>query len=206
MEIAPDWYPDWRGEIVAVVAGGASAAVAPLDTLRGRCRVILVNNGYQLAGWADVLYAADGAWWGVHPAARAFAGMKVTAHRGAAASHRLRFVEVLDGDKPGGHILSMTPGVLGHGGHSGFQAINLAVQFGGRRLLLIGFDFCGDHWHPQHEPPLRNAAPRRLERWRERLDEMAQAFAGLGVEMLNCSPGSALTAYRRASIEEALAG
>ena len=31
-------------------------------------------------------------------------------------------------------------GTVGWGGNSGFQAINLALQFGAARLLLVGFD------------------------------------------------------------------
>lgn len=204
MAVSPDWYPDWRGETVAVIAGGASAISAPVGPLRGRCRAVVVNNGFQLAGWADALYAADARWWDAYPAWRTFAGLKVTADRGAAAAHRLRLVKVLNGEDLGGNNLCWTPGVLGHGGHGGFQALNMAVQFGARRLLLIGFDLCGDHWHPSHPEPLRNPSARRLERWRGRLDAAAPAFAALGVDVVNCSPGSALTAYRQATIEEGM--
>lgn len=199
----PAWYPDWSGAAAAVIASGASAAGVPIGRLRGAVRTIVVNNSWQLAPWAELLYAADGRWWDAYPAARDFAGLKVTAEPAAAQRHGLHRVTVLEGEQA--HRISTEPGVLGHGGHGGFQAINLAVQLGARTILLVGIDLQGEHWHGDHQPPLRNPKPGKLALWRDRLDAQAGRLAELGVEILVASPGSALTAYRRASLEEALA-
>jgi hypothetical protein len=104
-------------------------------------------------------------------------------------------------------ILTDAPGVIGGGGNSGFQAINLAVQFGAARIVLVGFDMTlahGAHWHGRHPARLNNPTMVTTAKWRERLDAVAPAFAALGIEVLNASPISALTAYRKVSIEEAL--
>ena len=37
-------------------------------------------------------------------------------------------------------LLFQEPGVVGSGGNSGFQMINLAAQFGATGIALIGFD------------------------------------------------------------------
>lgn len=194
----PPWFPDWFGEVAAVVAAGESAAIAGVGLLRGRCRVIAVNRSYELVPWAEALYGADGLFWDHYPAARSFAGLRVTASRDAARAHRLQLVTV-----SGEHrFLVDQPGTIGHGGHSGFQAINLAVQFGARKLLLIGFDLSGDHWHAKH--PTRNPRPQTLDKWRRRLDAEADRLAELDIAVVNCSLASALTRYQKLPLPEAL--
>ena len=66
--------PLWQGETCAVLASGPSMSREVAELVRGRVRVIAVNNqGIDtevngklepaLAPWADVLYAADAKWW-----------------------------------------------------------------------------------------------------------------------------------------------
>jgi hypothetical protein len=95
-------------------------------------------------------------------------------------------------------------GTVGHGGNSGFQALNLAAQFGARRIVLIGYDFTGPHWHPNHAKPLANPHEEAMARWRGHLDAAAPLYKAWGVEVLNASPVSRLKAYPRVSIEDAL--
>lgn len=98
-------------------------------------------------------------------------------------------------------------GVLGAGGNSGFQALNLTVQTGAARIALVGFDMHlagGVHWHGRHSGGLNNPIPSTVAGWRAGLDAAAPKLAALGVEVVNCSDQSALQAYRRQSLEEFL--
>jgi hypothetical protein len=54
--------PVWAGETAVLVASGPSLCPSDVDRVRGRARVIAVNDGYRLAPWADVLYACDRRW------------------------------------------------------------------------------------------------------------------------------------------------
>jgi hypothetical protein len=83
------------------------------------------------------------------------------------------------------------------GGTSAFQALNLAVQFGASRILLAGVDFVGDHFHGPHPPALRNPSQAQFTKWRMAFDAAAPTLTAWGVEVLNLSPISALTAYPR---------
>ncbi len=99
------------------------------------------------------------------------------------------------------------PGFIGDGRNSGFQAINLAVQFGAARIVLTGFDMWldrGIHWHGPHGRALNNPGAAQLAKWRRIVDAAAGDLAALGIDVINATPGSALTAYRFASLEEAL--
>lgn len=99
-------------------------------------------------------------------------------------------------------------GRVGYGGNSGFQAVNLAVQFGCRTIILVGFDMsdkAGIHWHGEHVKGLRNPTAKSLARWRGVLDAQAEALKQMGVRVLNAAPNSALTAYPKMTFSAALA-
>lgn len=197
----PAWFPDWSGQAAAIVASGGSANAADVALLRGRVRVAVVNRSWELAPWADLLYGADARFWHCYPAAREFAGLRVSADADVPKQWGVQTVTVR-----GEHaMLTETPGTIGHGGNSGFQAVNLVAQFGAPVLLLLGLDYRGEHWHPAHPAPLRNPRPQSFDKWRARLDAQAARLRALGVMVINCSPTSALTAYEKMPVADALA-
>ena len=201
----PGWFPDWSGEVCAIVASGPSVKVGQVEKLRGRCRVIVINNNYQIAPWADVLYACDAKWWNWHKGVPEFTGMKITQDVCAAALYGLNLVRLLESDDPQANCIVVDrPGVIGRGGNSGFQAVNLAVQFGARKYLLVGFDCYGERWHGAHPNGRPSQKSSTLDEWRKNFDAQAVLFAKLGVEVANVSDISALTAYQKMSIEAAL--
>lgn len=130
-----------------------------------------------------------------------FTGRRITASEKAAKDYGLELVSVRPEHD---EILTDRPGEVGHGGNSGFQAVNLAVQWGARRIVLVGFDYRAGperHWHGRHEGGLNNPDDGQLKRWAATLDAQAQRLADLGVELLVATP-SALTAYPTTTLEE----
>lgn len=200
----PAWFRDWAEDVCALIASGPSVTQEIVDKLRGRCRVAVVNNGYEIAPWADVLYAADGRWWDCYQDSRKFSGIKVTPDAVAAKRYGLNLVSLLGKiDDDADRIAVDRPGSISRGGNSGFQLVNLVTQFGSKRQIWIGFDFVGEHWHDKHPDPLKNPRSHTLDKWRRRLDSNASVLAGLGVEIINVSAISALTAYPKASLDGA---
>lgn len=133
-----------------------------------------------------------------------FGGLKITQDAPAAQKYGLHCVRLAKGRD---EILTDEPGLLGWGGNSGFHALNLAVQCGARRVVLVGFDLTldyGTHWHGRHPKGLNNPNAAALRRWRRVLDDQAPRLKALGVEVINASPISALEAYPKAGLEEAL--
>lgn len=202
----PDWWPDWTGKICAIIASGPSAKAAPISLLRDKAKVIAINESYQLCPWADVLYGCDAAWWRMRQGVVAYGGLKISQDAEACSIYKdIRKVNV----EPRSNELKVgTIGHLGAGGNSGFQALNLAVQFGVYQVILIGFDMrvdLGEHWHPRHYPPLSNPHPNdNMPRWRKALDGAADTLKILGVDVLNCSAVSLLKAYPKMTVQEAL--
>lgn len=186
----------WEGKTVAVLASGPSMSKIVADeVLAAGLPTIVINNTYLLAPWADMLYAADAAWWQAHPGTADFRGLRVTV-QDVAGTLKLRC------SGPAG--FDPHPGAVRSGGHSGHQAVHIAMHAGARRILLCGFDMHGTHWHGEHAFPLRNTAGGTYGRWVEQFAELRDSAISLGIEIVNCTPGSALTCFPAASLTEAL--
>lgn len=205
------WFPDWSGQTCIIVAGGPSAKDAPLDQCRGRARVLVVNNGIDLCPWADAVYAADCQWWQVRKGCRDFRGLRVTQsdqaekmYAGIRRVNLLRTRQIVRSPKG-----TIAAGSNDRGAHanSGFQAVNLAVQFGAGRIVLVGYDMTlahGVHWHGRHEGPLRNPNEAGIAVWRQNLDHAAEYLSVIGIEVLNASAISALVNYPKVDLLEAV--
>jgi hypothetical protein len=99
-----------------------------------------------------------------------------------------------------------TAGAIGSGSNSGFQALNAVIQFGATRIGLVGFDYridLGIHWHGSHQR-LNNPSASSCEMWRRYLDGVANDIDAMGIEVVNCSPISALRNYRKSTLEDFL--
>lgn len=163
----------------------------------GRARFLAVNDSWRLCPWADALYACDGAWWRKHGGVPGFQGLKLTYEAAAARQFGLRRV-IID---RGNNTLVLGGAAVGDGGNSGFQALNLALNWGAKRVLLVGFDMSiagGEHWHGRHGSGLNNPREHNVRRWLS-----ANWSTPVGIEIINCNPGSALSAYPKLSFEVA---
>ena len=193
----------WPESTVVCIGGGPSLTSADVAVCEGRARVIAVNDAYRLAPWADVLYAADAKWWKQHQGVPTFQGRKYSLQPEAAAWPK---VEILRNTGECG--LELHPTGLRAGRNSGYQAINLAVLFGARRILLLGYDMQRrrgqpSHWFGDHPPAIRADSP--YHAFLNRFESLPAALATVGVTVINCSRDTALTLFPRATIQEALA-
>lgn len=209
---------DWEGETCAVLASGPSMSQAVADAVRGRCRVIAVNNQgiattgadgvthAALAPWADVLLASDARWWRENQVeARKFVGLKVTVEP-PGGSERLNWPEVRQLKNGGVVLFDERRTHVGGGGNSGFHAVHLAAHFGCKKILLCGFDMRGtlgkQHWFGEH--PFRKGLHMPFHLFVERFTRSAPEFEKRGIRIINCTPGSALTCFPFMTIDEAL--
>lgn len=153
---------------------------------------------------ADAVYGADWAWWKTQRGLPDFRGLKVTQDRRTAEKRDWNVRKVLC-HSGCNELMFGTPGVIGWAGNSGFQAINLAIQWGVRRIALCGFDCSmvrGTHWHGRHEPGLNNPSESALEKWRVALDAQAGILRAMGVEVIIATPDSRLQNYPRRALME----
>lgn len=102
--------------------------------------------------------------------------------------------------------LSDDPEYLVTGYNSGYQALNLAVLAGVRAIILLGMDGAPSkdgktHWHDAHM--VRTPAT-AFPLYVKAMKEGAPTLARMGVRVLNCSPGSAIGAFERMPLENAV--
>lgn len=178
--------------------GAGESARDVVATLRpGAVRVIAVNRSFELAPWAEVLYAGDASFWRHYPGARVFDGWRFCAddyvHYFGADIHPVTIARGRDKLRLTA-MIRQPVGTIGFGGNSGFQAVNLAAQFGASRILLC-LDYRGKHWHPDHPPALRNPSDGQLGVWARDLDKQAGTLKSWGIEVVNVAKNSSLRAY-----------
>lgn len=222
--------PEWVGYTAIVVATGCSLAdkdFADLNRVRrlrerDGCRVIIINDNYLIAPWADALYFADVRWWEHHrekPFFRDFPGRKISIENGAG-----RFCTdctvLKNMSLTGGTMgrLSKDPTGIYTGQNSGYQAINVAVLYGCTRIVLLGYDMrakevpitepgksgvrMSNHWFGEHPWP---SDPSSYRFFREEFARMAVTAKMAGLEILNATPGSALESFPMVTLDEAMA-
>lgn len=197
--------PDWTGRICVVLASGPS--LDPSQVARAMAadvEVIAVNSTFRMAPMADVVYAGDFLWWKTHinEARRAVSMSTQFWTQDSTAAERYGLNRIKGVNRPG-----LGLNAIHANGNSGFQAINLAYLFGCRRVLLLGFDMKlgpnGErHWHPDHPGPLMQA--QTFEEWRHKSTLLARDLVAEGCEVINCTPGSALTCFPMSTIEKEL--
>lgn len=204
--MTPDWWPCWAGGTAVIVASGPSAKDVPIERARQVAHVITINSSWQLAPWAEVLYACDYSWWRSVNGCPEFRGLKL--------SQDVRAIKEPWGIKQvwlrrGFNSIEFDKlGTVGWGSNSGFHCLNLAVQFGCSKILLVGYDMHldgGVHWHGPHPKGLNNPKPNNIEIYRRAVDGVAKQISERGIRVLNCSPVSALQNYTKMDFVEALA-
>lgn len=229
--------PAWKGRTAVLIAGGPSLTTEDVEIVRQarmaeRVRVVVVNDAYLLAPWADVHYAGDRRWHAWHTAGiekpllgltaaqvaarwKAFAGQKAAVEWGTEyptpqpnaviADEAVHILGNLH-EPYHGEGLSLDPERIVTGRHSGFQALNVAVLAGATRILLLGYDGApapGGRTHWHGGHPVASAGI--FEYIRRSFSAAEAQLAAAGVEVVNCSPGSQINAFPKAPLAEVLA-
>ncbi len=200
MHAVPALFP---GSTATIIATGPSLTPADVAaTRRSNGPVIVVNDAHRLAPWADILYAADEYWWERHVGVPSFRGLKYSIEPTRAQWRGLHVLR-----NTGVFGLELDPAGLRTGFNSGYQAINLAVHLGARRMILLGFDMGPapdgrTHWFGDHP----DAAQRPPSPYREMIaafDTMVEPLAQIGAVVVNCSRVTRLTTFPTVPLEDA---
>ena len=201
---APRIWPD--GECF-IIGGGPSVMHLDLERLRRR-RVLAVNMAFKLADWFDVMFFGDCRYYArYYKDLLDFAGLKVTTCEQHLDKPGIKVIKRRNGTAAGG--LSFSKSVVQWNRSSGACAINLAVLFGVRRIVLLGFDMkengSDHHWHKYYIQPNAKSIKRTpYKRFMEPFPTMAEMLKRKNIECVNACPDSAMDAFPRMSFEDAL--
>lgn len=202
--------PDWKGQTVVIAASGPSLIEYDIIYAKGRAKFIAVNDVYKIAPFADIVYASDARWWRHHnflKDAIHVRGQRWTHdHNGSAwlkeaPENGLRMIH---GKNLNG--LSQDPHTIHFGGNSGFQALNLAVNCGAKKIILLGFDCMrwGDrtHFFGSHPAFLERDSPFAL--FRQYFKIAAAELVHRGIDVVNCTRVTSLQCFKQEQLRNVL--
>ena len=196
----------WSGEIAFIIGGGPSIRDFDFNRLRGRGRVIAVNDAGIVPGratWADVLYWADRRWldWNAD---------KLVNHTGTyKISRRVPHVPL----PPGVEVqrLDFMPKRFSEfqcavgGWCGGSNAINLAYLFGVQTIVLLGFDMKEApvmNWHTNHKA--QHEPGQHERKFIPAIETMAHELRRLRVSVINTNHESGLRCFPFMTIDDVL--
>jgi len=199
--------PLWKDGVAVCIGGGPSIKKKQINAVaeahrQGKCYAIAINNSYQIAPWADVVYGCDRIWWQWHEdEVQHHQGLKLTISRNAALKYD--WVTWIEGEATS-NGLSKRSNYIVSGRIGGYQAINLAVNFGATKILLIGYDMRNingaSHWHGDHPNRQRPYWGTRIKHFKNMLPDLEER----NIKVINCSQGSALDAFPMGDLDEEL--
>jgi hypothetical protein len=147
--------------------------------------------------FADMLYASDIEWWRTNAQqALKFPGLKVSCSD-------TEFKAIMHLQTSGIYGFDPNPTKIRHGCNSGYAALHIAIQAKAKRIILLGYDMTnanGHHWFGKHQFGLRTTDAHSFVKWAETF----KGLIGQGSEIINCTPGSALTCFPMMDLEQAL--
>lgn len=209
------WEPpqDFAGKTVVVIGSGKSLTAEDVRYCRGKAKAIAVNDNFKMAPWADVIYGADSAWWrsrlkhldgldGLR-VGLVWDGESKRYHLGWDDDVLLECVNGL-GDSGEYGVERNFDGYIRNGKNSGYQAVQLAVAMGANRILLLGFDMRAGRWFGEY-PNGVNKNGNHAD-WIERFEvlERCGALEEMGVEIINCTPDSAMTCFEQKKLRDVI--
>lgn len=196
---------------LCIVAASGPSLTAEVARACAGHPVVAVNDAYLLFPEADVLYAADGSWWEHHNGCPDFKGERWSSHGNAQRNDKRAIADrfglnVVKGIEGEGFCLD--PDAIHYGDNSGFQADNLAGHMLGwrGRIVMVGFDMRivegRRHFFGEHPRGLRSTDKGYAD-WPKLFAKAAKSLPP-DIEIVNCTPGSALTCFPMMDLAAAL--
>lgn len=215
----------YDGETVVILATGPSLNEEQVNYVsharaQGGCRVLTVNNSYQLAPWADIHVACNDNWWDYYwkndEVLRNMKADRYTRYKHQADKFGIHYIDSIVKDG-----LSKDPSVIHINKGSGPIAINIATLSGFKKIILLGHDmkFANDYNGRQKKvgsTPRHyfGEYPKEMQHFPQSKESISNngviiglidAYNGMvkdleGIDVVNCTPGSHLPTFRKSNL------
>lgn len=216
----------WDGGSCVIIGGGSSilqqfnvppnivqgvytkklppSAYSPYLSKLHNQHVIAVNVAYKIGPWIDVMFFGDtSTWTDEKNNLQFFKGLKVSCAGGLEKERSLKWMAREPRKKIG---ISDNPSLLAWNHNSGSAAINLAVHFGVKRIILLGFDMKLDanknqHWHKMYSSDLK-LVERTMAKHLAGFPQMKADLDRMHIEVLNANPDSKIDVFRKLNFKD----
>ena len=195
-----------------VVKGSSTPSIySPYMEAIHKKHVIGVNVAYLLGDWLDIVFFGDIGFFNRHKEALAdWPGLRISC---SAEADKYNWVKYLRHDRQHRNGISPNRSMVCWNNNSGAAAISVAVHTGAKRIILLGFDMKLDeknkqHWHNLYGrgeiTDARRLKSLPFDRHMRSFPAIAEDAKRMGVEIINASPESAITQFKKVSIKDLL--
>jgi len=219
---------EFEGETCVVLGTGPSLQPDQIkQVFDSNARVFTCNNAYMVYPEADVHVACNEDWWEHYweedELLRNMPATKYTWIKPISERFDIEYIEADTEAKD----LSYDQNLIHLNNGSGCMTLNVAVLYGCTKIILLGHDmtfasdydgkskkigssprhFFGEYpEHMQHWPSVKIglSKPGVIDGLIENYDQMKYSLHQRGIDVVNCSPGTALTTFRRGTLENEL--
>lgn len=205
----------WKNSTTVILASGPSLTDEDINVARRSwgnsplTKIIAINETWRRCDIAHVLYGADPEWWEDRgPALKKFHGELWTQDKNWPANRATDWgIRQIKSEY--GADISTDPSFIYQGANSAFQAMNLAILFGSRKIVFLGLDLGRSpegetHWHKYPDKFERSDPEHSYNLFRNSFNAAAPKLQRLGVEVINASRRTTLKCFKRMTIQEAL--
>ena len=205
---------------LVIIASGPSTTDDDIERVRNaRCDVLVINENYLRAPWADYCYGTDVDWWEHHGSKMAslFQGELLTiTDVNDGTGQDKRYAKVINDYNMTGIVgcngvgLRTEKDKIYFNGNSTGAAMNWAYHKGYDTIILLGVEMKGkqpqeytNHAFPDREECFKRRGVDYVG-FRDALDKLVRDLRHHGVTVINCSRNSALKSVPYTPIEEVL--
>ena len=202
-------------DIIDKVMSGEKSidAYSPFLSAIHNKHVIGVNAAFLLGSWIDIVFFGDGGFY-----KRNFRELdkvnklKIACNMSSKKIVELSGVKFVARDHKHSTGMTKRKNAISWNSNSGAAAINFAYHLGVKKIYLLGFDMTVgptkmEHWHVHYSTAKGGPRdPRKLPFHRHLLGfpRIAKDAKKLGVEIINVSPNSAITSFKKVSLKEVI--
>lgn len=189
---------------VVIVAGGPSLTLAQVRHIgiaraQDKIRVFAVNDAIYPCWFADAVHASDKRWWVKHDGLPFFKGLKTSLE--VTGFHDVRTLK-----NTGVEGYDDEPGCIRGGCNGGSQTTQIAAKVGGRKIILVAFDYSDDgarsHWFGLHGPGMDMHS--NVANWRKHFRVVTDELGKRGIKVFNATIKSTIDWLPRIELETLL--
>ena len=202
------WYEHGRpfeGYTVVIVGQGPSVVPTEVTKISSIFPTVAIKDTYRWAPKAQIIYACDRAWW--------FSRWRTDeALREHPADKVVLDYQKMDTKVPGLYWLKCggnegfdyREGYVCHGRNSGHQALNMVVNMGPSKIILMGYDMREINGKMHCDVPHVPVPPSVLDDFYNAFMKAVPSLLKRNVQIVNTSAQSRITCFPKLTLEQAI--